>query len=138
MCGDPPNIIIGTSLIIHFQTYQNTGVMVGICGFTYIFFAYRKELSTTESVDTSFPQPKSTDKKALLLVQLFLAAVILLITHSMTGFTVPAIGFYCNCNFDYFNKHIPEIISKVDHKTLFILVGLFVVIGGLSRQEFLK
>jgi Na+/H+ antiporter NhaD/arsenite permease-like protein len=147
MCGDPPNIIIGTSFNYSFSDFiQNTGVMAGICMvfiLIFFFFAYRKELSTTESVDTSnFPQPKSviTDKKGFIVSSIiFLAAVILLITHSMTGFTVPAIGvFIAIATLITSIKHIPEIISKVDHKTLLFFVGLFVVIGGLEQTGVLE
>lgn len=147
MCGDPPNIIIGTSFNYSFSDFiQNTGVMAGICMIfilIFFFFAYRKELSTTESVDTSnFPQPKSviTDKKGFIVSSIiFLAAVILLITHSMTGFTVPAIGvFIAIATLITSIKHIPEIISKVDHKTLLFFVGLFVVIGGLEQTGVLE
>ena len=57
MCGDPPNIIIGTSLGYSFGDFiSNTGVMAGISlilVIIYFFLIFRKELSSKngESID---------------------------------------------------------------------------------------
>lgn len=49
MCGDPPNIIIGTSLGYSFADFlTNTGLIAGICLILvviYFYLVYRKELS---------------------------------------------------------------------------------------------
>lgn len=147
MCGDPPNIIIGTSFNYSFADFfMNTGVIAGISlVFTvvYFFFAYRKDLKTDAVVDVStFPSPKSaiTDKRGFVVSSLiFLLAVVLLVTHSMTGLTVATIGTFISiltllCS----PKRIPEILKKVDYKTLFFFVGLFVVVGGLEQTGILE
>ena len=102
MCGDPPNIIIGTSFGYSFADFiMNTGAIAGICMiFTvfFFFFAYKKDLKGDESIDVStFPTPESaiTDKKGFILSSfIFGCAVILLVTHAMTGLTVATIGVF--------------------------------------------
>lgn len=50
MCGDPPNIIVGTTLQLTFADFiTNTGVLAGISlilVIIYYYFIFRKELST--------------------------------------------------------------------------------------------
>lgn len=147
MCGDPPNIIIGTSFGYSFADFiMNTGVMAGISLiFTVIFFffAYKKDLKTTGEVDTStFPTPESaiTDKRGFVISTIiFLSAVVLLVTHAMTGLTVATIGVFITfITLVTSPKHIPEIIKKVDYKTLLFFIGLFVVVGGLEETGILE
>ncbi len=53
MCGDPPNIIIGTSLGYSFADFvTNTGLISGICLIfvvLYFYLVFRKELSKTRN-----------------------------------------------------------------------------------------
>lgn len=55
MCGDPPNIIIGTSLGYAFADFvSNTGfiaVISLIFVVLYFYFCFRKELSATRQED---------------------------------------------------------------------------------------
>ena len=76
MCGDPPNIIIGTGLGLSFSDFlTNTGLIVGIClvvVIIYFYLVYRKELLSEESqeLDTSnIPDPSTaiTDKKKFII-----------------------------------------------------------------------
>lgn len=146
MCGDPPNIIIGTSFGYSFTEFlTNTGVMAGICLIfvvLFFFFSYRKQLKTTEVIDTSsFPTPESaiTDKKGFIVsTVIFLSAVVLLVTHAATGLTVATIGtFIAIVTLLAAPKYIPEIMKKVDYKTLLFFLGLFVVVGGLEQTGLL-
>ena len=69
----------------------------------------------------------------------FATAVVLLITHAMTGLTVAFIGlFIALVTIITAPKHIHEIISKVDYKTLLFFIGLFVVVGGLEQTGILE
>ena len=147
MCGDPPNIIIGTSFGYSFADFiMNTGAIVGICMiFTvlFFFFAYKKDLKGDESIDVStFPTPESaiTDKKGFILSSfIFGCAVILLVTHAMTGLTVATIGVFISIlTLLSAPKHIPEIIKKVDYKTILFFLGLFIVVGGLEQTGILE
>lgn len=147
MCGDPPNIIIGTSFGYSFMDFlTNTGVMAGICLIfivLFFFFAYRKELKCSEVVDTStFPSPASaiTDKAGFAISSvIFFIAVVLLVTHSMTGLTVATIGLgIAIITLLAAPRHIIEILKKVDYKTILFFIGLFVVVGGLEQTGCLE
>ena len=147
MCGDPPNIIIGTSFGFSFADFiMNTGAIAGICMiFTvlFFFFAYKKDLKGDESIDVStFPTPESaiTDKKGFVLSSfIFGCAVILLVTHAMTGLSVATIGVFISIlTLLSAPKHIPEIIKKVDYKTILFFLGLFIVVGGLEQTGILE
>lgn len=147
MCGDPPNIIIGTSFGYSFADFiMNTGAIAGICMiFTvlFFFFAYKKDLKGDESIDVStFPTPESaiTDKKGFIASSfIFGCAVVLLVTHAMTGLTVATIGVFISIiTLLAAPKHIPEIMKKVDYKTILFFLGLFVVVGGLEQTGILE
>lgn len=147
MCGDPPNIIIGTSFGYSFSDFIcNTGAMAGISlifTIIFFFFAYKNDLKVTAEVDTSsFPTPESaiTDKRGFIISTLiFLTAVVLLVTHATTGLTVATIGaFIAILTLITSPKHIKEILSKVDYKTLLFFIGLFVVVGALEQTGILE
>lgn len=150
MCGDPPNIIIGTSLGFSFFDFiTNTGLIAGISLIAvifYFYFAFHSELAASASengVDTaSLPDPKEAIKNKrgfAVSCAIFLCAVVLLVTHSMTGLTVATIGlFIAVLTCLTAPKHIHQIISKVDYKTLLFFVGLFIVVGGLEQTGILQ
>ncbi len=147
MCGDPPNIIIGTSLGFTFGDFiTNTGVMAGIALiFTviFLFFAFRKDFATVDkNVDTStFPTPESaiTDKTGFAISSaIFALAVVLLVTHAMTGLTVATIGLgIAFLTLISSPRHIGEVLKRVDYKTVLFFIGLFVVVGGLEETGIL-
>ena len=65
MCGDPPNIIIGTSLGYSFTDFiTNTGLMAVVSlvfVVIYFYFAFRKELKKSganKKDHASYPDPK--------------------------------------------------------------------------------
>jgi Na+/H+ antiporter NhaD/arsenite permease-like protein len=148
MCGDPPNIIIGTDLGYSFFDFvTNTGVMAGISLILvifYFYFIFRKELKkTTGAVDpTTYPDPKEavTDKKGFVISWIiFLCAVVLLVTHANTHLTVATIGVFISIlTLITSAKHIPEIMKKVDYKTALFFIGLFIVVGGLEQTNVLE
>ncbi len=148
MCGDPPNIIIGTSLGYSFFDFlTHTGLMAGISLIVivfYFYFVYRKELArSTGTVDYSaLPEPKTaiTDMKYFVMsCIIFACAVVLLVTHSMTGLTVAFIGvFIALVTLICFIKYLPELLKKVDYKTLLFFIGLFMVVGGLEQTGILE
>lgn len=149
MCGDPPNIIIGTSLGYSFGDFIiNTGVMAGISLIVivvYFYFAFRKELcSTSDNAGniTEYPDPKESvkDKTGFIISCLiFLCAVVLLVTHAMTGLTVAFIGlFIAVITLLTSAKYAVELIKKIDYKTILFFIGLFVVVGGLEQTGILK
>ena len=147
MCGDPPNIIIGTSLGFSFADFvTNTGliaVVALVLVVIYFYFIFRKEL--TENVGkidpSTLPDPEEAivSKKGFTIsCVIFLCAVVLLVTHSQTGLTVSCIGvFIAAVTLITSGKDALDLLKKVDYKTLLFFVGLFVVVGGLEQTGIL-
>lgn len=149
MCGDPPNIIIGTSLGYSFTDFvTNTGVIAAVCliaVLVYFYLLFRKELKAdvSDSVDySSLPSPESTitDKKGFAVsCVIFAAAIVLLVTHAQTGLTVSTIGsLVAIATLVTSWKYAIDLLKKVDYKTLLFFIGLFVVIGGLEQTGILE
>lgn len=148
MCGDPPNIIIGTSLGYSFSDFiTNTGVIAGIAlVFTIVYFylVFHKELEKvgTDVDPSTFPTPESaiTNKtKFIFSTIIFLCAIILLVTHAQTGLTVSFIGtVVAIVTLIASGKDAITLIKKVDYKTLLFFIGLFVVVGGLEQTGILE
>lgn len=149
MCGDPPNIIVGTSLGFSFFDFlTNTGICAGIClifTIVFLYFAFRKELvsKNSETVDLSkLPEPSSaiTNKKDFIISSvIFGLAVILLVSHSATHLTVASIGlFIAVITLISAGKDALGLLKKVDYKTVVFFIGLFIVVGGLEETGILK
>lgn len=149
MCGDPPNIIVGTSLGYSFSDFlTNTGLVAGISlivSIIFFYFAFKKELVTDskEKIDMSkFPKPSEaiTSKRDFILSSvIFGCAVLLLITHATTHLTVASIGlFIAVITLIAFAKDAVELLKKVDYKTLVFFIGLFIVVGGLEETGILE
>ena len=147
MCGDPPNIIIGTSLGFSFADFvTNTGliaVVALVLVVIYFYFIFRKELTENAGkIDPStLPDPEEAivSKKGFTIsCVIFLCAVGLLVTHSQTGRTVSGIGvFIAAVTLITSGKDALDLLKKVDYKTLLFFVGLFVVVGGLEQTGIL-
>lgn len=149
MCGDPPNIIIGTALGYSFADFlTNTGLIAGIALIAIIiffFFAFKKELNANkdEKIDPStFPNPGDAienKKDFIVSTIIFIIAIVLLVTHAQTGLTVAFIGVVIALiTLITSFKHIGAILKKVDYKTLLFFVGLFIVVGGLEQTGVLE
>ena len=149
MCGDPPNIIIGTSLGYSFTDFvTNTGLIAGIsliAVLIYFYIIFKKDLlaNASQAIDySSLPSPESTitDRKGFVVSSvIFAAAIILLITHAQTGLTVSSIGFIVAIvTLATSGKYAMMLLKKVDYKTLLFFIGLFVVIGGLEQTGILE
>ena len=149
MCGDPPNIIIGTALGYSFADFlTNTGLIAGIALIAIIiffFFAFKKELTANkdEKIDPStFPNPSDAienKKDFIVSTIIFIIAIVLLVTHAQTGLTVAFIGVaIALITLITSFKHIGVILKKVDYKTLLFFIGLFVVVGGLEQTGVLE
>ena len=149
MCGDPPNIIIGTSLGYSFFDFlDNTGLMAGISlifVLIFFYFAFRGELkdahATPEEI-AAMPAPKEaiTNKTSFIISTInYLCAIVLLVSHAETGLTVSTIGvFIALITLITSGKNAINLLKKVDYKTLLFFVGLFIVVGGLEQTGILK
>lgn len=149
MCGDPPNIIIGTSLGLSFFDFlSNTGVIAAVClVFTvvYFFLCFRKPLAQSEKnrpADVVYPDAASavTNRAGFYgCGASFLVVVVLLITHAQTELTVATIGCIAAALMSMVTlltsgrKAAAGLFARVDYKTLLFFTGLFVVVAGLER-----
>ena len=149
VCGDPPNIIIGTSLGLSFFDFlQNTGVIALVClvvTVIYFYLVFRKQLkgdSTAPVNEAEMPDPKSaiTDKKGFVIsCIIFACAIILLVTHAQTGLTVAFIGtVIAILTLITSGRAVGTVLKKVDYKTLLFFIGLFIVVGGLEQTGILE
>lgn len=149
MCGDPPNIIIGTSFGLSFSDFvMNTGLMAAVSlllVIIYFFFVFRGELKrdSGKELDLSrMPSPGDAivNKTGFIVSSIiFACAIIMLVTHAQTGLTVAFIGVVIAVvTLLAAGKHALKILKLVDYKTLLFFVGLFIVVGGLEQTGILK
>ena len=151
MCGDPPNIIIGTAFGYTFTDFAvNTGPIAWIgmlltLGFFY--FAFRKTLTSSQQSNSDgspkqYPEPREAIINPRLFkinTAIFILVVILLVTHAQTGLSVALIG--CIAAFLVLlasTKGALHIIARVDWRTLLFFVGLFICVGGLEETGVLE
>lgn len=149
MCGDPPNIIIGTSFRLSFSDFvMNTGLMAAVSlllVIIYFFFVFRGELKrdSGKELDLSrMPSPGDAivNKTGFIISSIiFACAIIMLVTHAQTGLTVAFIGVVIAVvTLLAAGKHALKILKLVDYKTLLFFVGLFIVVGGLEQTGILR
>lgn len=143
MCGDPPNIIIGTSLVLTFGDFiANTGI-IALCILVVVVpmfvIMFRKKLvSAGGPVDpASLPHPSEaiTNRFAFgASCVIFLLCVVLLITHAATGLTVATIGVIATVlTLVTAPRKARTILARADWNTIWFFIGLFVVVGGLEH-----
>ncbi len=149
MCGDPPNIIIGTSLGYSFSDFiLNTGVLAGVSlilviGYFYLIYGKQlKHVTVSEEDIAKMPDPKEairSRKDFIISSTIFGGAVVMLVTHAQTGLTVAYIGaVIAVITLLTAGKDAWKLIKKVDYKTILFFIGLFVVVGGLEQTGVLE
>ena len=149
MCGDPPNIIIGTSLGYSFGDFiANTGVMAALAMVFvvgYFYLTFREELKNGPAIShdpADYPAPGEAiqNRRAFVLsIFIFACAVVLLITHAQTRLTVSCIGVLIALATLLAAGHkAGHILKRLDYKTLLFFIGLFVVVSGLEQTGVLE
>ena len=151
MCGDPPNIIIGTAFGYTFTDFAvNTGPIAWIgmlltLGFFY--FAFRKVLTSSQQSNANespnqYPEPEEAIVNPRLFkinTAILILVVILLVTHAQTGLSVAIIGVIAAVlTLLAAHRGALHVIKGVDWRTLFFFVGLFICVGGLEETGLLK
>jgi Na+/H+ antiporter NhaD/arsenite permease-like protein len=145
MSGDPPNIIIGTALGYTFTDFAaNTGIIAWIgmlftLGFFY--FCFRKILTAPQGDSTTspvrYPEPGEaiTDPRLFRInAAIFIAVVILIVTHAETGLSMALIGVIAAfLALLAAGRRALNIIKRVDWRTLLFFIGLFICVGGLEE-----
>jgi Na+/H+ antiporter NhaD/arsenite permease-like protein len=151
MSGDPPNIIIGTGLGYTFTDFAaNTGPIAWIgmlftLGFFYLVF--RKQLSAPQgdagTPTAHYPQPSEAITDPLhfrINAGIFVAIVILIVTHAETGLSMALIGVIAALVtlVAAAGRQAGHIITRVDWRTLLFFIGLFICVGGLEETGVLE
>jgi Na+/H+ antiporter NhaD/arsenite permease-like protein len=148
MCGDPPNIIIGTALGYTFGDFlQNTGLiaLVGLCiVIPYFYLCFRKDLAGKGGEEqlagmSLDPRDAITNRRIFgVNVVIFLLVIVLLITHARSGLTVASIGVIAAVLTLAANKSPTYLIRRVDWNTVLFFIGLFVTVSGLEQTGVLE
>ncbi len=154
MSGDPPNIIIGTHFHYTFMDFLlNTGLIawVGmIVAVVLFFFMFRKALRQSAAASPGaesqkYPKPKeaiTNQRHFIASTGIFVAVVVLLVTHAQSGLSVGLIGVIAAAltmlaAFTV-GGHPRQIIKGLDWRTLLFFLGLFVCVGGLEVSGVLQ
>lgn len=148
MCGDPPNIIIGTSLGYSFADFiTNTGLMAGVSlifVILYFYIMFRGELTRAGAAlrPEHCPDPRQTITNPGAFrasCAIFVCAVVLLVTHAQTHLTVSCIGVLAAlATLLTAGRRAGALLRRVDYKTLLFFIGLFVVVSGLEQTGVLE
>lgn len=148
LIGDPPNIMIGSSVGLTFMDFlKNVGIVILPILFvtTYIFvILYRKKLITSKAAKENIM--KLDEKKSIKDVKLLKKCIMVLI--------VTVLGFVFHGTFHYESATVamsgaailllisdvsPEkILKEVEWDTIFFFVGLFIMVGGLKDVGIIK
>jgi Na+/H+ antiporter NhaD/arsenite permease-like protein len=145
MSGDPPNIIIGTALGYTFTDFAvNTGIIAWIgmlftLGFFY--FCFRKILISSQGDSNTspirYPEPGEAIVNPRLFrinAAIFVAVVILIVTHAETGLSMALIGVIAAfLAVLAAGRGALHIIKRIDWRTLLFFIGLFICVGGLEE-----
>jgi Na+/H+ antiporter NhaD/arsenite permease-like protein len=151
MSGDPPNIIIGTSLGYTFMDFvANTGLIAWagmLLAVVFFYFAFRKTLTASQQNSagasaTTYPEPREAiADTSLFLVHtgIFILVIILLVTHAQTGISVALIGVIAAVlTLLAATKDAFHVFKKTDWRTLLFFIGLFICVGGLEETGVLQ
>ena len=102
----------------------------------YFLIAYRKELESSPDIDKlaeSMPSPAETitnRRDFALSCVVFMCAVVLLVTHALTGLTVAFIGLVIAIfSLIVSGRKALHMLKSIDYKTLLFFLGLFIVVG---------
>jgi Na+/H+ antiporter NhaD/arsenite permease-like protein len=150
MIGDPPNIIIGTSLGLGFTAFLvNLAPIVWIgmaAALGYFYLRFRKEKLATgseASISTAhYPKPgEAITNRRLFRIQvaILLLVVVLLVMHEQARLSVVAVSFIgAGATLAASRKGASNLIKGVDWKTLLFFLGLFVSASGLEQTGLLQ
>jgi Na+/H+ antiporter NhaD/arsenite permease-like protein len=158
LVGDPPNVILGTTLGFNFADFiTHTGPVSAIAALTLLGFFYlanRKTLmnahslltrETVNEIEALHNEPLHAHETRIGLVG-FLAAVVLLMFHiplsDLTGVHInAAMAALIPAGFALLvmkNIERKKAVLKVDGESILFFAGLFVLIGGLEKIHLFK
>ncbi len=147
MSGDPPNIILGTSLGLGFWDFiRNNGVicLVGLeVVLVYFALCFRTKLragigeSDPALLDLNPADAIPSKGKFLVSVGIFAGVILLIMTHAATGLTMPTIGVMAAAMTLTCTRSPRQLLRQVDWKTVGFIIGLSVTVSGLEQTHVL-
>ena len=152
MVGDPPNVILGTSLNLGFADFvMNTGpiavvvFVVNLGVFSAVFHRTGLGSPTTireTAADGGDFNPWSAVRDVRLMrtaLVAFAFTITLLVLHQLLDLVVVFAALLgATIVLVFGGKDMPELVSKIDWHTLLFLGGLFVIVGGLGETGVLN
>lgn len=148
LIGDPPNIMIGSSVGLTFMDFlKNTGaiaiILLLLC--TYIMvLIYKKKLLTTDEARLKIMQTDESklikDKKLLIKSVCVLSlTIILFMLHGITGLESSTIAIGGAVLLLLISNIRPEkVLHEIEWKTILFFIGLFVMVGGIEESGLIK
>jgi Na+/H+ antiporter NhaD/arsenite permease-like protein len=150
MVGDPPNIIIGTSLGYGFGEFMvNLApiVWVGMAGaLGYFYLRFRRErlgAGSEAGISTAhYPRPgEAIANRKLFGIEVAILAltVVLLVVHEQAGLSVVTVSFIgAGATLAASRKRASGLLKGIDWRTLLFFIGLFVAASGLEQTGLLQ
>lgn len=94
------------------------------------------------SIELAMPSPAETitnRRDFALSCVIFMCAVVMLVTHALTGLTVAFIGLVIAIfSLIVSGRKALHMLKSIDYKTLLFFLGLFIVVGGLEQTGILE
>jgi len=148
LVGDPPNIMIGSSVGLSFMDFIKNIAPIAIpmlFMITFIFvLMYRKKLIATSEAKTKIlemDEKKCIKDRSLLIKSLIILSLTIIgfMLHSVLHYESATIAITGAVALLFFSNISPEkILHEVEWKTIFFFVGLFIMVGGLKEAGVIK
>ncbi|MFZ3100813.1 MAG: ArsB/NhaD family transporter [Desulfitobacteriaceae bacterium] len=148
LVGDPPNIMIGSSVGLSFMDFIKNDAPIAIPLLfisTYIFvLMYRKKLVTTPEAKAKIME---MDEKECIKDRQLLIKSMLVLGLTIMGFMLHGVFHYESATIAiggavtllFISNIRPEkILHEVEWKTIFFFVGLFIMVGGIKEAGIIK
>ncbi|MGB9843462.1 MAG: SLC13 family permease [Caldisericia bacterium] len=143
MVGDPPNVIIGTSLGFSFVDFLKNvapiSIIILVFNILYFLLIFKKDLKSNKKEIVKIEEVKIEDKYSFFIsISVFLLTIILLTLHKTLNISVGTIGLIGASLALFLNGNkFRNIWDKIDWDTLLFFIGLFILVGSLEKIGFL-
>ena len=148
LIGDPPNIMIGSSVGLNFMDFIINDAVFAIPLLfltTYIFvLIYRKKLKTSEEAKQKImmmDEYESIKDKKLMIKSLIVLCltVIGFILHGVFHYESATIAIAGAVLLNLISGVKPEkVLHEVEWKTIFFFIGLFIMVGGIKEAGIIE
>ncbi len=148
LIGDPPNIMIGSSVGLTFGDFLNNVAVIAfpiLFVTTYIFvLLYRKKLVTTDELKAKV---MSLDERACIKSKSLLIKSVAVLGLTILGFILHGVLHYESGTIALVGAAILLLISgekpqhilhEVEWKTIIFFIGLFIMVGGIKETGIIK